>query len=100
MTTSTLIEPLGDLSLVIDNAEYERYDNEDVFIADFISKLKKVLRQWKQKLSQKNAIFPGFVQEYSRMIAHFLKEEIRNTKLSLLGALYLEKVIRKIKSFI
>lgn len=34
------------------------------------------------------------------MLAFFLKAEIRNIKLSLLGALYLEKVVRKIKSFV
>jgi len=93
-TVFSLIEPLSDVRLVIDNAEYERYDAEDVFIAEFISKSKKVLRQWKQKLSGKKQNFPAFMQEVSHVIAFYLKEEIRNTKLSLLGALYLEKVVR------
>lgn len=56
-TAFDLIEPLSDLQLVIDNAEYERYDAEDIFIAEFISKSKKALRQWKSKLSGKNQIF-------------------------------------------
>ena len=99
-TTFALVEPLRSLSLLIDNAEYERYDAEDVFIAEFISKLKKVLRQWKQKLAGQNQVFPFFLLEYSRVLSQYLKEEIRNTKLSLLGALYLEKIVRKIKSFI
>ena len=99
-TTLALVDPLSDLNLVIDNAEYERYDAEDVFIAEFIGKLKKVLRQWKQKLSGEGQVFPVLLQEYSRTLSHHLKEEIRNSKLSLLGALYLEKVIRRIKSFI
>lgn len=34
------------------------------------------------------------------MLARFLKEEIKAKSLSLLGALYLEKVVRKIKSFV
>ena len=46
-----LVEPLADLDLRLDNTSYEQYDAEDVFIADFISKLKKALRQWKQKLA-------------------------------------------------
>jgi len=95
-----LVGPLGDLALVIDNAEYERYDAEDVFIAEFISKLKKVLRQWKSKLAEENQVFPAFLQEFSLTLSYYIKEEIRNTKLSLLGALYLEKVVRRIKSFI
>ena len=99
-TVFDLVEPLGDLELVIDNAEYERYDAEDVFVGEFISKSKKVLRQWKQKLTVKGGVFPALMQEFSVTLAELLKEEIRNTKLSLLGALYLEKAVRKIKSFI
>ena len=41
-----------------------------------------------------------FLEELSQTLGYFLKEEIRNKSLSLLGALYLEKVVRKIKSFI
>ena len=100
-TIFSLVEPLADLDLVLDNATYEQYDAEDVYIADFISKCKKGLRQWKQKLSGKeSSVFASFMQELSQVIAFFLKEEIRNKNLSLLGALYLEKIIRKIKSFI
>lgn len=43
-TLFELVEPLGDLDLALDNETYERYDAEDTFIADFISKAKKVLR--------------------------------------------------------
>ena len=43
-TVVSLVEPLGNLELVLDNASYERYDTEDIFIADFISKTKKALR--------------------------------------------------------
>ena len=38
--------------------------------------------------------------ELGKLIGYFLKEEIKNKSLSLLGALYLEKIVRKIKSFI
>ena len=99
-TLYSLAEPLGELDLVLDNATYEQYDTDDVFIADFLNKAKKALRQWKQKLSVKNAIFPVFLAEMSQVLALFLKEEIRAKSLSLLGALYLEKIVRKIKSFI
>ena len=86
---------------MLDNATYEQYDAEDVYIADFISKCKKCLRQWKQKLTGKDTqVFASFMQELSQVIGFFLKEEIRNKSLSLLGALYLEKIVRKIKSFI
>ena len=102
-TIMALIEPLADLDLKLDNTSYEQYDAEDVFIADFISKLKKALRQWKQKLTssgKSNNVFPTFLLELSHVVAHFLKENIRGKSLSLLGALYLEKVVRKIKSFL
>ena len=46
-TLFSLTEPLGELDLMLDNATYEQYDTDDVFIADFISKTKKALRQWK-----------------------------------------------------
>ena len=46
-TIMALIEPLAELDLKIDNAAYEQYDAQDLFIADFISKLKKAIRQWK-----------------------------------------------------
>ena len=85
---------------MLDNTQYEQYDQDDVFIADFISKAKKALRQWKQKLSTKNNVFPAFLAAISKLLSYFLREEIRNKSLSLLGALYLEKVVRKIKSFI
>lgn len=99
-TLFSLVEPLGELELMIDNQRYEEYDSEDVFIADFITKTKKALRGWKQKLSAKNSTFPLLLGEVSQVLARFLKEEIRAKSLSLLGALYLEKVVRKVKSFL
>ena len=97
-----LIEPLAELDLKIDNAAYEQYDAQDLFIADFISKLKKAIRQWKQKLesNQNNNVFATFLQELALILSEILKENIKKQSLSLLGALYLEKVIRKIKSFL
>ena len=78
-TLFTLIEPLGLLDLCLDNTSYEQYDADDVFIADFISKLKKALRQWKQKLSASNQIvFPTFLKEVSQVLAELLKEEIKS----------------------
>ena len=55
---------------------------------------------WKQKLSSKNSAFQLLLNELSQVLARFIKEEIKAKSLSLLGALYLEKVVRKIKSFI
>ena len=98
-TLHSIVEPLGDLDLNLDNAAYESYDREDEFIAEFIKQSKKAVRQWKAKMSS-NLVFPRFLSEMSTLLTHQFKEQIFDQKLSLLGALYLEKIIRKLKAFL
>lgn len=95
----SIVEPLGDLDLNLDNAAYESYDREDEFIAEFIKQSKKAVRQWKAKMSS-NLVFPRFLAEMSTLLTQQFKEQIFDQKLSLLGALYLEKIIRKLKAFL
>ena len=41
-----------------------------------------------------------FLEQISSSLSYFLKEEIRNQSLSLFGALYFEKIVRKVKAFL
>lgn len=69
----SIVEPLGDLDLNLDNAAYESYDREDEFIAEFIKQSKKAVRQWKAKMSS-NLVFPRFLAEMSTLLTQQFKE--------------------------
>ena len=94
----TLIEPLGDIDLVLDNAAYEQYDQENTFIGDFVKHANKAVRQFKTGLAPE--VFTKFVDELCALLTTLFKKQILSQKFSLLGALYLEKIIRELKKFL
>ena len=96
-----LTEGLVDLDLDLNNQSYEKFDREDIFISEFIPLAEKVVRQWKTHLSTK-AILPVFLKHFEKGLAQSIKLEIKDKKhgISLLGALYFEKIVRKVKSFL
>ena len=98
-TLFSIVEPLGDLDLNLDNEAYDSYEKENAFIAEFIKQSNKAVRQWKAQMSP-NLVFPRFLTEISTLLTQQFKDQIRDQKLSLLGALYLEKIIRNVKKFL
>ena len=76
-TLFSIVEPLGDLDLNLDNESYESYNREDAFIAEFLKQSKKAIRQWKANMST-NFVFPRFLNEVSTQFTQMFKHEIRN----------------------
>lgn len=59
--------------------------------------MKKVLRQWKKSLNPK--ILPIFLKHLEGGLSIVIKDDIKEKRVSLLGALYFEKIVRKLKAF-
>ena len=57
-----------------------------------------MLRQWKKQMSP--ALFALFLQAYTRRSVALFKRELGVMDLSLLGALYFDKIARKFKNFV
>ena len=50
VTIKALIQPFAELDLRLDNLKYEKFDKENVFVANFTKQATKVFKQWKESL--------------------------------------------------
>lgn len=95
-----LLSELAKLDLNLDDKKYEDYENDDPFFHKFCHILQKVISQWSNQL--KPEIYEKFVKNFTSYVAKvFLKQALMNSpqKLSLLGALYLDKLVRSMVNF-
>ncbi len=97
----------GDLELNLTSEGYEQLDKEDEFGDKLINMCKKTVAQWKQGLKTRSStskqgkphLFKLFADQMDKGLQIYLKEELKQQELSLLGALYFEKLVRKLKTF-
>lgn len=87
-----------ELDFLLDNYKYEKYDKENAFIGNFTKQASRVLKQWKDGLSA--AIWVVFLQEFSDELTRLILKSLPDMKMSLLGALFFENVVAKIKKFL
>mmetsp|Transcript_19051 Transcript_19051/g.13827 ORF Transcript_19051/g.13827 Transcript_19051/m.13827 type:complete len:146 (-) Transcript_19051:189-626(-) len=95
---SDLIIPLADLDLNINNETFCEYDKAEVFIADFLSLSKKFLKQWKVQLQP--AVFQTFLENFASTVTLGFKRVMMRQEISLLGAMFLDKVALQFKNFL
>ena len=97
--SSIFENPFKTTNLNITNEQYENYEAKELITSE-LPQFSKFLRQWKTHLNQ------GFFKEvFVKQIAYRVTELIisgliGNEGVSILGALYIEKVIRGYKQFI
>lgn len=97
MTIKALIQPFADLDLRLDNLKYEKFDKENVFVATFSKQAQKVIKQWKDSLTAN--IWLLWLQAFADQVSKRLIDAVKKMKLSLLGALFFENVVTKLKKF-
>lgn len=64
----------------------------------FFTETKIIMKYWKKILHP--TIFMMLVESFSKFICTLLKEDLCLKKLNLLGGLYFDKIVRKLKSFV
>ena len=66
------------------------------FISFFVDS-KLIIKQWKKQMAP--ALFPIFIEIFSDKVCDLIKRQLKRAQFSLLGALYLDKIVRELKSF-
>ena len=95
-----LLKELSKLDLNLDDDKYENYEKDDPFYNKFWHAIQKIIAQWSNQLIQD--LFDKFVKNFTSYVAKmFLKNALLSSpqKLSLLGALYLDKLVRSMVNF-
>eukprot|EP00343_Euplotes_focardii_P000021 CAMPEP_0205801558 /NCGR_PEP_ID=MMETSP0205-20121125/3566_1 /ASSEMBLY_ACC=CAM_ASM_000278 /TAXON_ID=36767 /ORGANISM="Euplotes focardii, Strain TN1" /LENGTH=165 /DNA_ID=CAMNT_0053066465 /DNA_START=342 /DNA_END=836 /DNA_ORIENTATION=+ len=95
-----LLKELAKLDLNLDDKKYEEYEADDPFFHNFCHAIQKVIAQWSNQLLQE--LFEKFVKNFTAYVAKmFLKTALLASpqKLSFLGALYLDKLVRSMVNF-
>ncbi|CDW72213.1 UNKNOWN [Stylonychia lemnae] len=88
----------SDVSFDINNQQFNDYEKQDVFIQEFFATSKNMLKQFKKQLNP--IVFQLFIDNFTSQVVILFKREIQQQQFSLLGSLYLDKIIRKLKNFI
>ncbi len=74
---------------------YEQLDQSDKFNTKVLVNLVKLVKPWKDSLSERALSY--FIHEVALELESSLLEEIKLKKISLLGALLIEKMCRQCK---
>ena len=64
----------------------------------FFHEAKIIIKQWKKQLNA--YLFQLFLESFSKKLTDIFKAHIKDIEFSLLGALYFDKLVRKLKNFI
>eukprot|EP00347_Sterkiella_histriomuscorum_P010672 403375368 len=97
-TLVDLVMPISEVDFNINNQQYNDYEKSDVFIAEFFNHAKQMLKQWKKQLNPQ--IFHFLVDQIATHLISLFKRELFHTHFTLLGALYFDKIVRKLKNFV
>ena len=79
----------------MDNESYQKLDLENAFIGPFTKLSAKCLKQWREGLNE--MIWPMFLQGLADQVSSLLIDALQQKQLSLLGALFFENAITKLK---
>jgi hypothetical protein len=93
------------INLNIETKTYEEYEENDPYFNNFCQLINKISGQWKNQMADE--LFDLFMNVFIKFIAEMITEkvlivktnDISKYKLSLLGALYLDKLVRSIVNF-
>ena len=95
-----LLKELAKLDLNLDDKKYVEYEADDPFFHKFCHAIQKIISQWSNQLSQE--LFEKFMKNFTAYVSKmFLKTALLSSpqKLSFLGALYLDKLVRSMVNF-
>jgi hypothetical protein len=85
------------MDLRFDNQKYEKHDKENSFVGQFTKQAARSLKQWKEGLSE--PLWTVFIQAFADRLSDQIVKTVLGMKLSLLGALFFENAVTKLKKF-
>jgi hypothetical protein len=85
------------MDLRFDNQKYEKHDKENSFVGQFTKQATRSLKQWKEGLSE--TLWTVFIQAFADRLTDQIVKTVLGMKLSLLGALFFENAVTKLKKF-
>ena len=96
---------LINMNLNIETKTYEEYEENDPYFNNFCQLVNKITHQWKSQMADE--LYDLFMSVFIKFIAEMITDkilvirtnDISKYKLTLLGALYLDKLIRSIVNY-